>query len=130
MLSEKEGSRESQEKGRITGGFNGKSRKASSQCSKFSDKESEQPENGKLSSFKEELANFNVTFTTPCLDFEDHSCQLRQIISRLYDLYKQTGETGEKRDESTLVLLCFEVLKRFNLLTRPPQKKYRTKCWK
>ncbi len=77
--------------------------------------------------FTTSLPKLNLSFTTPFLDFEDHSRRLGETIDRLYDFNQNKLQSSLFQDESRqeiVVRLCFEVLMRFNTLTRPPQKKY------
>lgn len=76
--------------------------------------------------FISSLPQLNLSFTTPFLDFEEHSGRLGEIINLLYDFNRDKLQTSLLKSESRqpiIVRLCFEVLMRFNTLTRPPQKK-------
>lgn len=79
------------------------------------------------SDFVSSLPELNLSFTTPFLDFEEHSGRLGEIINRLYDFNRDKLQTSLLKNvnrQPIIVRLCFEVLMRFNTLTRPPQKKY------
>ena len=76
--------------------------------------------------FISSLPQLNLSFTTPFLDFEEHSGRLGEIINILYDFNRDKLQTSLLKSENRqpiIVRLCFEVLMRFNTLTRPPQKK-------
>ena len=77
--------------------------------------------------FTSSLPKLDISFTTPFLDFEEHSGRLSETIDRLYAFNQNKLQSSLFQDnlrQEIIVRLCFEVLMRFNTLTRPPQKKY------
>lgn len=82
----------------------------------------------RIQEFMSTLPKFNVSFTTPSLDFKDHCKELEKFIDQLYE-YKTKLQTFSKAEsildskKPIMVLLVFEFLVRFNTLTEPTQRK-------